>query len=101
MWTFEWIAGYLGKVREIWHRLMSQVIAEVPDDIVVCEFDCRKYSCTLGEWETCERRKSFGNFATNTSQATSASPATNNPDQCDQVIAAQWVSSHALENLME
>ena len=72
MWMFEWTAGCLGRVREFRHRLMSQLIAEVSDDIAVCEFDCRKYHCTLGEWKTCERRKSLGGLATNTPRATSA-----------------------------
>jgi hypothetical protein len=27
-----------------------------PDDMDVCEFDCRKTECLQGDWVTCERR---------------------------------------------
>ncbi len=33
-----------------------QLIAEVPEDFALCEFDCRKRQCIQGEWEACERR---------------------------------------------
>jgi len=39
--------------------LQNQLIQDVPDDIAVCEHDCRKPQCSMGEWETCERRLSF------------------------------------------
>jgi hypothetical protein len=32
------------------------MIQEVPGDIALCEFDCRKQQCTIKEWATCERR---------------------------------------------
>jgi hypothetical protein len=31
-------------------------VQDVPEDIAVCEFDCRKPVCLVSEWETCERR---------------------------------------------
>ena len=31
-------------------------IEYVPEDIAVCEFDCRKGQCIQGEWEFCDRR---------------------------------------------
>ena len=34
----------------------NALIPDVPEDIAVCEFDCRKPQCRHGEWETCERR---------------------------------------------
>ncbi|MGA8741537.1 MAG: hypothetical protein WB561_10175 [Terracidiphilus sp.] len=34
----------------------DQIIQDVPGSIEVCEFNCRKSQCTLGEWETCCRR---------------------------------------------
>ncbi len=40
----------------LWHRLKSLVIAEVPEDVAICEFDCSKNQCTQGEWATCQRR---------------------------------------------
>jgi hypothetical protein len=32
------------------------IVGDVPDDISLCEFDCRKGQCTLGEWAACDRR---------------------------------------------
>ena len=40
----------------LWRRLQSWLIAEVPEDIAICEFDCSKNQCTYGEWATCQRR---------------------------------------------
>lgn len=40
----------------LWCRLKSLLIADVPEDIAICEFDCRKSQCTYGEWATCQRR---------------------------------------------
>jgi len=34
----------------------DQIVQDLPEDIVLCEFDCRKEQCTMGEWERCERR---------------------------------------------
>jgi hypothetical protein len=34
----------------------DQIIQDAPSAIEVCEFDCRKSRCTLGEWETCDHR---------------------------------------------
>jgi len=43
-----------------WARLIRwikvQWLSEVPDDIGLCEFDCRKDQCLEGEWISCERR---------------------------------------------
>ena len=36
--------------------LKQQIVQDVPDKIALCEFDCGKGQCRLGEWETCERR---------------------------------------------
>jgi hypothetical protein len=36
--------------------LEQEVIQEVPEDIQLCEFDCRKLQCAMGDWEKCERR---------------------------------------------
>jgi len=40
----------------LWNRLTSLLIADVPEDIAICEFDCSKNQCTYGEWATCQRR---------------------------------------------
>ena len=39
-----------------WQWVKSQVVGEVPKESELCEFDCRKQQCALGEWATCERR---------------------------------------------
>jgi hypothetical protein len=36
--------------------LKRQIIREVPEDSELCEFDCRKQQCAMGEWATCDRR---------------------------------------------
>ena len=43
-------------VRKAKHWLREQVVQDVPEDIALCEFDCRKGQCRMGEWESCERR---------------------------------------------
>lgn len=48
-------AGFLARM---WRWLKGQLVGEVPAEIAVCEFDCRKQQCTQGEWENCERRLS-------------------------------------------
>jgi len=48
----------LGSLRTIWQRLKRQWVDEVPEDIAICEFDCRKNQCLYDEWATCERRTS-------------------------------------------
>jgi len=32
------------------------IVGDVPDDIALCEFDCRKGQCMQGEWAACDRR---------------------------------------------
>ncbi len=36
--------------------LEHQLVEEVPDDVALCEFGCRKDQCLMGEWAHCERR---------------------------------------------
>ena len=43
-------------LRSISRWLRTMLIADVPEDIALCEFDCSKKQCRTGEWETCERR---------------------------------------------
>jgi len=40
----------------LWNWFRKGLIQDVPEDIAVCAFDCRKPQCRHGEWETCERR---------------------------------------------
>jgi hypothetical protein len=35
----------------------DQLVGDVPKDVALCEFDCGRGQCTLGEWESCERRR--------------------------------------------
>jgi hypothetical protein len=41
--------------RWLWHRLKGHRVAGVPEEIALCEFDCRKGQCVENEWESCER----------------------------------------------
>lgn len=46
------------RLLQLWRNWVETVLVRpVPADSAVCEFDCRKLSCSQGEWETCERRK--------------------------------------------
>ena len=40
----------------LWKRFKNKVIQEAPEDIQLCEFDCHKLECAMGDWEKCERR---------------------------------------------
>jgi hypothetical protein len=31
-------------------------VDNTPEDVALCEFDCRKQQCMHEEWSTCERR---------------------------------------------
>jgi hypothetical protein len=41
-----------GKLLE-WLRMP---VDEVPEEIAVCEFECGRTECRLGDWRCCERR---------------------------------------------
>jgi hypothetical protein len=45
-------------IRQPWHWLKNQWISDVPQNIAVCEFDCREDHCAQGDWSSCERRLS-------------------------------------------
>ncbi|MGA3049661.1 MAG: hypothetical protein ABSD67_23855 [Terracidiphilus sp.] len=46
-----------GSLSKSWRWVKDQIIDEVPQDDALCEFDCSKAQCTVGEWESCERRQ--------------------------------------------
>ena len=46
-------------LNRIGKMLTEQLVQEVPDDIALCEFDCRKTQCRYDEWENCGRRLKF------------------------------------------
>lgn len=37
-------------------RWLVHPVSEVPEEIAVCEFDCRRTECLQGDWAKCERR---------------------------------------------
>ena len=43
-------------IRKAWRWLRSRLVQDVPDDLAICEFECEKLHCSMGEWESCERR---------------------------------------------
>jgi len=49
-----------GPLRQFWQWFKRQWINDVPEDIAMCEFDCRKGQCLYDEWESCERRITRG-----------------------------------------
>jgi len=49
-----------GSVIRAWRWLSEQVVQDVPEDIMVCEFDCRKAQCNMDEAELCEMRRTEG-----------------------------------------
>jgi hypothetical protein len=46
----------VGVVRRAWTWFANELIQDVPEELALCEFDCRKPKCTYGEWSSCERR---------------------------------------------
>ena len=46
--------------RRLWHLVKREIIDDAPEDIAMCEFDCRKGQCMQEEWATCERRSRKG-----------------------------------------
>jgi hypothetical protein len=43
-------------LRGFFQLVQNQIIQDVPEDIAICEFDCRTGQCTQSQWESCERR---------------------------------------------
>ena len=39
--------------------LKNQIVADVPPEVALCEFDCRKTECQFGEWVNCKNRLSY------------------------------------------
>lgn len=52
------------RLAHLWKRLHEGIAQNVPEQDALCAFDCHKGHCTLGEWETCDRRlrKAAGEF---------------------------------------
>jgi len=47
-----------GFLAQTWRWLKDKIVGEVPPEVALCEFDCRKGQCTQEEWANCERRLS-------------------------------------------
>jgi hypothetical protein len=45
-----------GLNRRLWNWTTRGWVAEVPEGIACCEFDCRVSRCTQGQWKTCAHR---------------------------------------------
>jgi hypothetical protein len=41
-----------------WQWLKGQIVADVPAETAICEFDCRKQQCKQDDWANCQRRLS-------------------------------------------
>lgn len=39
-----------------WERMKAEFVQQVPEEIALCEFNCRKAQCTEKEWQTCPLR---------------------------------------------
>jgi hypothetical protein len=50
---------WLGLLAQFWRSLRQQSVADVPIELELCEFECRKPQCLKDEWEHCQRRLSF------------------------------------------
>jgi|APFre7841882630_1041343.scaffolds.fasta_scaffold496683_1 hypothetical protein len=44
---------------KFWQYLKDQIIQMVPDEIAICEFDCRREHCLMDNWKTCANRKKY------------------------------------------
>jgi hypothetical protein len=51
-------AGYKtpGQLTRLIRWIQGQWVREIPSELALCEFDCRKDQCLEGEWSNCERR---------------------------------------------
>ena len=64
-----------GAIAKFKHWATRQLASEVPLDIALCEYGCRKSQCLQEEWEHCEHRLSFiKNMQTASSEKVNAKP---------------------------
>jgi hypothetical protein len=45
--------GFLNRLQS-W--LSRQLVQDVPDEVSVCEYECNRTDCRIGQWNTCEKR---------------------------------------------
>lgn len=42
----------------LWQKIKSFLIQDVPEEIAICEFECRGKECIKDRWQACKRRLS-------------------------------------------
>jgi hypothetical protein len=42
--------------QRLWQFVKRQTVDDAPEELTLCEFDCRKGQCQQNEWDTCGRR---------------------------------------------
>jgi len=52
------VTALRNSIVEFCRWLKAEWVAEVPDDLAVCEFECRKSRCSLDDWAQCVHRVS-------------------------------------------
>jgi hypothetical protein len=69
------VTTHTGAIAKFKHWVTGQLASEVPLDIALCEYGCRKSQCLQEEWEHCEHRLSFiKNMQTVSSEKVKAKP---------------------------
>ena len=43
-------------LRTAWRLIKNQWIQEVPEEISICEFECRNPECQGAQWVACQKR---------------------------------------------
>ena len=52
-------AAMIDRVVELARSVGRQVGAIIPEDLAVCEFECREIACTAADWRDCQRRRAM------------------------------------------
>ena len=39
---------------KLWQWAKNHIVEEVPANLAICEFQCRREQCTVSYWRTCE-----------------------------------------------
>ncbi len=43
-------------LERLWQKIRGEIVQTVPEEIALCEFDCRETSCSAERWRKCQRR---------------------------------------------
>lgn len=52
-----------GSITALGRWIHNHIVQSVPEDIALCEYDCRKLACSVGDWENCDRRRQHSRMA--------------------------------------